>query len=130
LSTLATQRIVQRVLERNNLPGSICVALTGGADIGEAIAKDKRIPLVSFTGSTKVKQTIFSLLPREQRMISFQRSARQLPLTSLHAWVVAFSNWVATMLLLVSTSFPDATLVQLFFDLCVSADIFYSTPFQ
>jgi len=58
LSTLATQRIVQRVLERNNLPGSICVALTGGADIGEAIAKDKRIPLVSFTGSTKVGKTV------------------------------------------------------------------------
>lgn len=58
LCTLATQRIMQRVFERNGLPGSICVALTGGADIGEAIAKDPRVPLVSFTGSTKVGKTV------------------------------------------------------------------------
>lgn len=58
LCTLATQRIIQRVFERNGLPGSICVALTGGADVGEAMAKDTRIPLVSFTGSTKVGKIV------------------------------------------------------------------------
>jgi delta 1-pyrroline-5-carboxylate dehydrogenase len=58
LCTLATQRIIQRVLERNGMPGSICVALTGGAEIGEAIAKDPRVPLVSFTGSTQVGKLV------------------------------------------------------------------------
>lgn len=47
-------KIVASVLERNNLPGSIFTAFCGGADIGQAISLDTRIPLVSFTGSTKV----------------------------------------------------------------------------
>lgn len=47
-------KIVAEVLEKNNLPAAIFTAFCGGSDIGEAIAKDTRIPLVSFTGSTKV----------------------------------------------------------------------------
>uniref|UniRef100_A0A0E0B3G5 aldehyde dehydrogenase (NAD(+)) n=1 Tax=Oryza glumipatula TaxID=40148 RepID=A0A0E0B3G5_9ORYZ len=54
LITIAMTKIVASVLERNNLPGSIFTAFCGGADIGQAISLDTRIPLVSFTGSTKV----------------------------------------------------------------------------
>lgn len=54
LVTLAMTKLVARVLEKNNLPGAIFTALCGGAEIGEAIAKDKRVALVSFTGSSKV----------------------------------------------------------------------------
>ncbi|XP_060213803.1 aldehyde dehydrogenase family 7 member A1-like [Lycium barbarum] len=54
LVTIAMTKIVASVLEKNNLPGSIFTALCGGAEIGEALAKDTRIPLVSFTGSSKV----------------------------------------------------------------------------
>jgi aldehyde dehydrogenase family 7 protein A1 len=45
-------------LERNGLPGAIFTCVCGGAEIGDAIAKDTRIPLVSFTGSTKVGQLV------------------------------------------------------------------------
>jgi aldehyde dehydrogenase family 7 protein A1 len=58
LTTLATQNIIQKVLARNRLPPAICTAITGGADVGEAIAKDKRVPLVSFTGSTHVGKIV------------------------------------------------------------------------
>lgn len=54
LSTVAVGNIMAEVLKRNQLPTSICTTFTGGAAIGEAIARDERIPLVSFTGSTKV----------------------------------------------------------------------------
>uniref|UniRef100_A0A0E0M1Q9 aldehyde dehydrogenase (NAD(+)) n=2 Tax=Oryza punctata TaxID=4537 RepID=A0A0E0M1Q9_ORYPU len=54
LITIAMTKIVASVLERNNLPGSIFTAFCGGAEIGQAISLDTRIPLVSFTGSTKV----------------------------------------------------------------------------
>lgn len=47
-------KLVAEVLEKNHLPGAIFTAMCGGAEIGEAIAKDTRIPLVSFTGSSKV----------------------------------------------------------------------------
>ncbi|BFG39591.1 hypothetical protein CerSpe_258650 [Prunus speciosa] len=54
LVTIAVTKLVAEVLERNNLPGAIFTSFCGGAEIGEAIAKDTRIPLVSFTGSSKV----------------------------------------------------------------------------
>lgn len=54
LTSVATTKIVASVLEKNNLPGAISTLCCGGTEIGAAIAKDERIPLVSFTGSTNV----------------------------------------------------------------------------
>lgn len=54
LITIAMTKIVASVLEKNNLPGAIFTAFCGGTEIGQAIAVDTRIPLVSFTGSTRV----------------------------------------------------------------------------
>lgn len=54
LVTIALTKIIAGVLEKNDLPGAIFTSLCGGAEIGQAIAKDKRIQLVSFTGSSKV----------------------------------------------------------------------------
>lgn len=54
LITIATTKIVADVLKKNNIPGAIFTSFCGGAEIGEAISKDTRIPLVSFTGSSKV----------------------------------------------------------------------------
>lgn len=47
-------RLIAGVFAKNNLPGAIFTAFCGGTEIGQAIAKDRRIPLVSFTGSSKV----------------------------------------------------------------------------
>lgn len=58
LVSIATTRIIASVLESNNLPGGICSLCCGGANIGEAIARDKRLPLVSFTGSTLVGRKV------------------------------------------------------------------------
>ena len=55
---MATTKIIAKVLEKNNLPGSICSLVTGGADIGEAMARDRRMNLVSFTGSTAVGRKV------------------------------------------------------------------------
>lgn len=54
LVTIAITKVIAGVLEKNNLPGAIFTSLCGGTEIGQAIAKDTRIQLVSFTGSTKV----------------------------------------------------------------------------
>jgi len=58
LSTIAVGSIMADVLKRNNLPASICTTLTGGHEVGEAITNDHRIPLVSFTGSTRVGKRV------------------------------------------------------------------------
>jgi aldehyde dehydrogenase (NAD+) len=55
LSAIATQKIIAGVLEENDLPEGIFSLIIGkGSTIGERILNDKRIPLVSLTGSTKV----------------------------------------------------------------------------
>uniref|UniRef100_G3P699 Aldehyde dehydrogenase domain-containing protein n=1 Tax=Gasterosteus aculeatus aculeatus TaxID=481459 RepID=G3P699_GASAC len=58
LTSVAVSKIVAEVLERNKLPGAICSMACGGADIGTAMAKDERVDLVSFTGSTHVGKMV------------------------------------------------------------------------
>src|SRR5690606_1195882 len=55
LSAIATQNIIAAVLKENNLPEGIFSLIIGkGSTIGERMLNDKRLPLVSVTGSTKV----------------------------------------------------------------------------
>ncbi|EFC48232.1 aldehyde dehydrogenase [Naegleria gruberi] len=58
LSTIATGKIIQQVLKDNKLDPAICTIMTGGSDIGQAISADKRIGLVSFTGSTQIGKKV------------------------------------------------------------------------
>ncbi|MCH7965652.1 MAG: aldehyde dehydrogenase family protein [Bacteroidetes bacterium] len=55
LSAIATQNIIKDVLKKNILPEGIFNLVIGrGSTIGEKILNDKRIPLISITGSTNV----------------------------------------------------------------------------
>ena len=55
LSAIATQKIIARVLKENGLPEGIFNLVIGkGSTVGERILNDKRISMVSVTGSTKV----------------------------------------------------------------------------
>lgn len=57
LISVATTKIVSRVFERNGLP-SVAGLCQGGVDIGKAMAKDERVNLLSFTGSTAVGRDV------------------------------------------------------------------------
>ena len=61
LCSVATTKIIAQVLEQNNLPGGICSLVCGGADVGATMASDTRVPLVSFTGSTKIGNQVYVL---------------------------------------------------------------------
>lgn len=55
LSAIACQNILKDVLIENNLPEGIFTLIIGkGSTIGEKILNEKRIPLISVTGSTNV----------------------------------------------------------------------------
>ncbi|HQI41913.1 MAG: aldehyde dehydrogenase family protein [Ignavibacteriales bacterium UTCHB2] len=55
LSAIACQNILKDVLVENNLPEGIFTLIIGkGSTIGEKILNEKRIPLISVTGSTNV----------------------------------------------------------------------------
>jgi aldehyde dehydrogenase family 7 protein A1 len=55
LISIATARIFQDVLEANGLPAGIFTLIQGdGPTVGAKIVADKRFPLISFTGSSRV----------------------------------------------------------------------------
>lgn len=57
LVAVALQNIANRVMADHGLTG-IFNLVAGGADVGKMIANDHRLPLVSFTGSTKVGRQV------------------------------------------------------------------------
>ncbi|HLG96418.1 MAG TPA: aldehyde dehydrogenase family protein [Bryobacteraceae bacterium] len=54
LIAIAVQKICNRVMEANGLKGIFNLVVDAGTSIGEMLIHDRRIPLISFTGSTKV----------------------------------------------------------------------------
>lgn len=62
LTSIACQNLVAEVFKRNNVPEGVSNLLIGGRDVGQMIAGDERLPLVSATGSIamgrKVSQVV------------------------------------------------------------------------
>ena len=58
LSAVAVQEAVNRVLERHGLPGIFQLFITAGTDLAEKFVDDRRVDLVSFTGSTAVGRKV------------------------------------------------------------------------
>ena len=54
LTAIAVQQIANRVMERNNLKGVFNLVVGRGSEVGEAMLTDKRVPLISATGSTRM----------------------------------------------------------------------------
>jgi aldehyde dehydrogenase (NAD+) len=65
LTAIACQKIMMEVLKKNNLPGGISTLLIGrGSEVGELMLTDERVPLVSYTGSTKIGRHIAELISK------------------------------------------------------------------
>ncbi len=58
LTAIACQKIAGEVLAKNGYPQAILSLVIGNASIGKKIAEDRRIPLVSATGSTPMGQSV------------------------------------------------------------------------
>jgi len=56
--SIACQQIVAEVLEKNGAPAGICGLVNGGREVGEWMAADERVPLVSATGSTRMGRAV------------------------------------------------------------------------
>ncbi len=55
LCAVATHQIIQSVLEKNEVPEGVCCLVAGSSkEVGDVMLEDKRIPLISATGSTRV----------------------------------------------------------------------------
>ncbi len=58
LTAIACMHIVSKVLKKNNLPEAIFTLVIGDYRVGEMLSKDKRIPLVSATGSVRMGKIV------------------------------------------------------------------------
>ncbi|RQP13530.1 MAG: aldehyde dehydrogenase family protein, partial [Chryseobacterium sp.] len=58
LCSIACQNIIAEVLKENDLPEGISCLLIGDHEIGALLSKDKRVPLVSATGSTRMGKIV------------------------------------------------------------------------
>ena len=64
LTAIAVQHIVNRVMADNNLEGVFSLVIGSGRDVGELLLNDPNIPLVSFTGSTKIGRHVAESVAR------------------------------------------------------------------
>ncbi|MEZ4809686.1 MAG: aldehyde dehydrogenase family protein [Allomuricauda sp.] len=58
LCGVACQNIIAQILKQNNLPEGISCLINGDYKVGELITNDKRIPLISATGSIRMGKIV------------------------------------------------------------------------
>lgn len=58
ISAVACQKIIAEVFAKNNVPEGVSCLVIGDAEIGKWMAEDKRIALVSATGSTRMGRSV------------------------------------------------------------------------
>jgi aldehyde dehydrogenase (NAD+) len=58
ITAIACQQITKQVFDANGVPEGVSGLVIGGAEIGKLMANDKRVPLVSATGSTRMGKSV------------------------------------------------------------------------
>ncbi len=65
LTAIACQKIFEKVLRANGLPAGISSLVVGkGSQVGELMLNDSRVPLVSYTGSTRIGRRIAEVVSK------------------------------------------------------------------
>ncbi|HHG85416.1 MAG TPA: aldehyde dehydrogenase family protein [Bacteroidetes bacterium] len=64
LTAIACMNIIQDVLKANDVPEGIFSLVIGDRVVGQAMAEDKRVPLVSATGSTRMGRSVAESVAR------------------------------------------------------------------
>jgi len=64
LTAIAMQHICNRVMADHGLEGVFSLTIGTGREVGELLLNDRRLPLVSFTGSTQVGQHVSETVAR------------------------------------------------------------------
>jgi aldehyde dehydrogenase (NAD+) len=63
LTAIAMTKVAQKVLKENDIPSALLSLVIGrGSDIGDNLLSDKRLPLISFTGSVKMGKHVAEIV--------------------------------------------------------------------
>ena len=63
---IACQKIMATVLKNNNLPEGVSCLINGDYQVGEWLTNDKRVPLISATGSTRMGRVVGSTVAKRE----------------------------------------------------------------
>lgn len=58
LTSIACQKIVTKVFEKNNVPEGVSCIVNGNYEVGQLLSNDKRMALLSATGSTRMGKLV------------------------------------------------------------------------
>ncbi len=58
LCSIACQHIAAKVFKRNGVPEGVSAIINGGREVGEWMSADRRLPLISATGSTRMGKAV------------------------------------------------------------------------
>jgi len=65
ITAIACQKIIEKVLRANDLPtGLSCLTIGKGSEVGELLLHDTRLPLISYTGSTRIGRRIGEIVAK------------------------------------------------------------------
>jgi len=62
LNSVACQQIISKVFKKNHVPEGVSCIINGDKTVGEWMTQDKRIPLISATGSTRMGKAIAAVV--------------------------------------------------------------------
>ena len=62
LTAIATQKICNRVLDKHGFSGVLTLVIGSNEEVGERMLIDKRLPLISFTGSSAIGRRVASIV--------------------------------------------------------------------
>ena len=63
-SAIACQNIIQEVLKENEVPEGVVCLIVGDRNVGQLMANDTRVPLVSATGSVRMGKAVGEMVAR------------------------------------------------------------------
>lgn len=85
LTAIACMNIIQKVIERNQLPEGVFALIVGDREVGEKMSHDKRIPLISATGSTRMGKSVGEAVARRMGRSLLELGGNNAIIVSRHA---------------------------------------------
>ena len=74
LCAIAVQNICNEVTSSSDFPNIFSLAIGSGSKIGESLIKDEKVPLISFTGSTRMGRHVSEVVSRRFDSIRSNRT--------------------------------------------------------
>ena len=85
MTAIACMNIISEVLQRNDLPEGVFSLVIGDSEVGKLMSADKRIPLLSATGSTRMGKSVAETVARRLGKTILELGGNNAIILSRHA---------------------------------------------